>query len=337
MISNSENVAIREAATLNTTGPSFIVPCYNEAGNVEALLNAFHDVFDGVCDQWHLIMVDDGSTDATLEHITSLCADNNVEVIGFSRNFGKEAAILAGLNAALAHGSEIIGIIDADLQQPPAVALSMYQHLLEDAQTDIVVAYQDSRKESWAMSRIKGAFYRVFSTTSQRDTIADASDFRVFRRSVAEALVSMPEHYRFSKGLFPWVGFSVHAMPYTVAERHSGVSKWTFHKLLAYALEGIVSFSTTPLLLPLGMGAVVGLASIVYLIVLAIRSLSSNVGFGPWALAIFLLVSSLVLVALGIIGAYLSHVFVESVSRPHYIVKTHVLPQNRTVERENVS
>ena len=178
----------------------FIIPCYNEAGNVVALHEAFCDAFADSDVNWHLIMVDDGSRDNTFDELKNLAqADSRVEVLQFSRNFGKEAAVLAGLETSR---GDFVCIIDADLQQPPAIARQMLERLIANDEIDCVAAFQENRREGLAVRTLKKMFYRVFARAARTDVIQDASDFRVFRAPVREAILEVGEYHRFSKGIF---------------------------------------------------------------------------------------------------------------------------------------
>ena len=303
---------------------SFIVPCYNEQDNVLAFYEAFRQAFgaDGSID-WHLVMVDDGSRDATYERLSELAGrDGRVTVISFSRNFGKEAAIYAGLKESV--DSDYVGIIDADLQQPPATALEMYNILVENPQYDCVAAYQETRHEGALMEFMKRSFYEVFARAARSNTVvANASDFRVFNRDMADAIVDLPEYHRFSKGIFSWVGFNTYAYPYEPSERNAGSTKWSFKSLMKYAIDGILSFSTGPLHLITGLGLFCSAAALVYALVLIDKTLVVGVDVPGYAsnTALILLFGSVQLLAIGVIGEYLARLYEQEKQRPIYIVR----------------
>ena len=232
---------------------SLVVPCYNEAENVaafqEAVIGAFHDCgYD-----YEIIYVNDGSRDATLHNLKKLFAAQKcpVKVISFSRNFGKEAGIYAGLQQA---AGQYISLIDADLQQRPEIVRDMVKILDEKPEYDVVAAYQDRRGEGKVLSFFKKSFYAVINKLSSVKLQPDASDFRTFRRSVRDSILDLQEYHRFSKGIFAWVGYETCFIPYTACERAAGTTKWSFWKLVNYAVEGIIGFSTAPLRLATVLG-----------------------------------------------------------------------------------
>lgn len=266
-------------------------------------------------------MVDDGSTDGTFGELRAIAEeDARVRVIRFSRNFGKEAAIYAGLQASR---GDYIGIIDGDLQQPPSVAYEMVCELMGDQECDCVAAYQEHRREGKLVTWLKGRFYSVFAKAARTQVIADASDFRVFRRSVADAILQMPEYYRFSKGIFAWIGFTTKPYPYTPAEREAGETKWSLRSLFAYAFEGLLSFTTSPLHFITRFGLVVCALAIVYAIVLIVRTLVMGIDLPGYAstVALILLFGGGQFFAIGVIGEYLARAYIQGKNRPVYIIK----------------
>lgn len=303
---------------------SFIVPCYNEQDNVRAFYEAFVSAFgdDGTYD-WHLVMVDDGSADATFERLGELAAaDTRVTVISFSRNFGKEAAIYAGLSEA--KDSDYVGIIDADLQQPPATAREMFQILLDNPDYDCVAAYQAVRHEGALMGFVKRTFYKVFTQTSRSDGVVEnASDFRIFNNGVVRAILSMPEYHRFSKGIFSWVGFRTYPFPYEPSERNAGSTKWSFRSLMRYAIEGILSFSTQPLHLITGFGICCSGLALLYALYIVVKTLVVGKDVPGYAsiVALILLFGGIQLLAIGVIGEYLARLYEQEKRRPVYIVR----------------
>ena len=303
---------------------SFVVPCFNEEDNVIPFYEAFRDEFSrDEQEDWRLVMVDDGSSDDTYSRLEQLArTDARVTVLSFSRNFGKEAAVYAGLNEA--KESDYVGLIDADLQQLPSTALEMLKILESRDDIDCVAAYQESRKEGLLLGWVKRCFYKVFTHASRsQNVIENASDFRVFRHEVTEALLSLPEYHRFSKGLFSWIGFNTYAYPYTPEERNSGSTKWSVRSLVNYALEGILSFSTTPLHLVTITGVCVSIIAFIYAIVLVIRTLIFGIDVPGYAsiVALILIFGGLIQLSLGIIGEYLARLYVQEKSRPVYIVR----------------
>ena len=269
-----------------------------------------------------LIFVNDGSRDATISKLRALCdrAEYRVRVVSFSRNFGKEAALLAGLEAST---GEFTSIIDADLQQKPSYIVDMLQILEEHPEYDAVAAYQEERKEGRLLSLFKKTFYKVIDSLSDIKIMQAASDFRVLRRPVVEAILSLPEKCRFSKGIFAWVGFETYYMPYVVEERASGTSKWNFWKLMMYAFDGIVAFSNKPLIMSSVAGAAVFGLSILYLIIIVIKTIlwGEPVAGFPTLACLILMLSGIQLLGIGILGQYLAKNYTESKGRPVYVVK----------------
>ena len=245
---------------------SLVVPCFNEAENVALFQDAVIQAFDGCGYDYEIVYVNDGSRDATLHNLRKLHAQQKcpVKVISFSRNFGKEAGLYAGMQHA---SGDYISLIDADLQQRPEIVRDMVKILDEQPHTDVVAAYQDRRGESKILSFFKRSFYSLINKLSKVKLQPDASDFRTFRRSVAESMLSLGEYHRFSKGIFAWVGYETCFIPYTACERANGTSKWSFRKLFNYALEGIVGFSTAPLRLAVYLGSLTAVAALIYLII----------------------------------------------------------------------
>ncbi|MDD6729983.1 MAG: glycosyltransferase family 2 protein [Eggerthellaceae bacterium] len=308
---------------------SLIVPCFNEEGNVEAFYREAVQTFEEAHVSIELVFVDDGSRDATLARLREVAADADgrvpVQVISFSRNFGKESAIYAGMKAAR---GRTLCLIDADLQQPPALALSMFDYLRAHPDTDVVAAYQDVRNEGKVVAWLKRSFYKWFNRVTDRIEIPEnMSDFRVFRRSVGEALLSLPESYRFSKGLFAWVGFRTHAVPYTPRERNAGTSKWTVRSLFRYAFSGMMAFSTWPLKVAKWIGAVVSIAAFFYLLyVIIVDYLIVGTGVPGYAtlVSLVLLFGGIEMVVLGIMGDYMARDYIEEKRRPLYIVRERI-------------
>ncbi|MBQ6785997.1 MAG: glycosyltransferase, partial [Clostridia bacterium] len=217
---------------------------------------------------------------------------------------------LAGLNEA---SGDCFTIMDGDLQQGPDVVVEMVRYLEEHPECDCVTAFQENRSESPVMVFFKDSFYRIINRVSDVEFVSGASDFRTFRRNVRDAVLSMPETSRFSKGIFSWVGFETHYIPYTAAERLSGTSKWNFLKLWRYAVSGIISFTTTPLRLPLVFSGVTGAA--------AVGSAVFDKKKKDRALPAILGIGSVLLFAIGVLGEYIARVFQETKHRPVYLIK----------------
>ncbi len=301
---------------------SLIIPCYNEEGNVELFFDETEKVFKNSGYSYEYVFVNDGSVDSTREKLKNLFESNslnNITVVNFSRNFGKESAIFAGLKNAQ---GENICIIDADLQQRPETALKMYKILENNPQLDCVCAYQKQRKEGKVTSALKSAFYGVINKISETKFENGASDFRFFKAKVKDAMLQLGEYHRFSKGIFSWVGFNVHYMEYEADERNSGETKWGLWKLFKYAMSGIMAFSTAPLKIAtfIGLGSVG--VSVVYSVVTLIRKLLGQIDVSGFTQIILLLTffCGIILVILGIIGEYIAKIYQQVKNRPIYIV-----------------
>ena len=304
---------------------SMIVPCYNEAENVQAFQDAVIDAFEGCGYDYELIFVNDGSRDATLHNLKKIYTAQKcpVKVISFSRNFGKEAGLYAGLEHT---SGEYIALIDADLQQRPEIVRNMVEILDNNADTDVVAAYQDRRGEGKVLSFFKKSFYAIINKLSKVTLQPDASDFRTFRRSVRDSILELPEYHRFSKGIFAWVGYNTEFIPYTACERHSGTTKWNFWKLLNYAVEGIIGYSTAPLRFSTFIGAGSAVVAAIYLFVVILQKLIWGIDIPGYATIIVLILffGSMQLFGLGIIGEYVGRTFEQSKNRPVYIAKEYL-------------
>ena len=290
--------------------------------NVANFLEAVISAFKGCGYDYEIVFIDDGSKDATLHNLKKLYHAQKcpVKVVSFSRNFGKEAGLYAGLQ----HSSgEYISLIDADLQQRPEIVRDMVKILDEQPQYDVVAAYQDRRGEGKILSFFKKSFYAIINRMSDVTLHADASDFRTFRRSVRDSILSMAEYHRFSKGIFAWVGFDTCFIPYTACERTAGTTKWNFRKLMNYAIDGIIGFSTKPLRLATYLGVLTAIAAVIYLIVVVLQKLIVGIDVPGFATSIVLtlLLGGIQLFCIGIIGEYVGKIFEQSKDRPIYIAK----------------
>lgn len=301
---------------------SLVVPCYNEAENVALFQDAVLAAFTGCNYDFEIIYIDDGSKDATLFQLKKLHKEQKcpVKIISFARNFGKEAGIYAGLQHA---SGDYIALIDADLQQRPEIVRDMVQLLDEKPDLDMVAAYQDRRGESKLLSFFKRGFYKLINRLTDTPLKADASDFRTFRRSVAESILSLGEYHRFSKGIFAWVGYNTEFIPYTACKRARGKTKWSFGKLFNYAIDGIIGYSTKPLRFATVLGSLTSVAAFIYLIVVILQKLITGINIPGYAtiIVLILLLGGMQLFCLGIIGEYVGRTFVQSKNRPIYIAK----------------
>ena len=301
---------------------SLVVPCYNEAENVGLFQEAVMTAFDGCGYDYEIIFINDGSRDTTLHNLKKLYAQQKcpVKVISFARNFGKEAGLYAGLEHA---SGEYISLIDADLQQRPEIVRDMVRILDENPDTDVVAAYQDRRTEGAVLSFFKRCFYSVINKLSKVTLQSDASDFRTFRRSVRDSLLELGEYHRFSKGIFAWVGYETQFIPYTACPRAHGKSKWNFFKLLNYAIEGIIGFSTAPLRLSVYLGGFTAVGAVLYLLWVILEKLIWGIDVPGYAtiIVLILLLGSMQLFCIGIIGEYVGRTFEQSKNRPIYVAK----------------
>ena len=301
---------------------SLVVPCYNEAENVANFQEAVISAFDGCGYDYEIVFIDDGSKDATLHNLKKLYHTQKcpVKVVSFSRNFGKEAGLYAGLQHA---SGDYISLIDADLQQRPEIVRDMVKILDEQPQYDVVAAYQDRRGEGKVLSFFKKSFYAIINRMSDVTLHADASDFRTFRRSVRDSILSIAEYHRFSKGIFAWVGYDTCFIPYTACERTAGTTKWNFRKLMNYAIDGIIGFSTKPLRLATYLGVLTAIAAVIYLIVVVLQKLIVGIDVPGFAtiIVLTLLLGGIQLFCIGIIGEYVGKIFEQSKDRPIYVAK----------------
>lgn len=300
---------------------SIIIPCKNEEGNVALLYDKINSVLNKI--KYEIIFVDDGSKDKTMEKLNELYKKDmiHVKVLSFSRNFKKEAAMLAGLEHAT---GEYTCILDGDLQQNPEYLLQMMNYLDENAEYDEVAMVMNKRKaDSGFMAFCKKRFYGIMNKLSDIHFENAASDFRMFRSNVKRAILSLSEKNRFTKGIFSWVGFNIKYLPYEVEPRQSGSSSFSFKVSMNYAIDGILAFSTKPLKLAFILGHLFLFAFFVYLIVFLVQLLAFDLLFSPIYIVILLLlfIASLIFYVVGIVGLYLAKIYSEVKNRPVYIVK----------------
>jgi len=299
---------------------SVVVPAYNEAGSLPALMARLAPVMDALGEGWEAVLVNDGSTDATLDAMQRLrLADPRIAIVNLSRNFGKEAATTAGLDHA--RGDAVI-LLDADLQDPP----ELIPELVAAWRRGFDTVYAQRRErvgDSWLKRATASAFYRVMSRTGPVQVPRDTGDFRLMSRRVVEALGELRERHRFMKGLFAWVGYPSTAVHYDRLPRHAGSSAWSYWKLWNLALEGITGFTTAPLRVATYSGLLIGAGAALYLTIIVVRTLlfGNEVPGYPSLLAVILLLGGTQLLTLGIIGEYLARVFNEVKRRPLYLTE----------------
>lgn len=294
---------------------SVIVPCYNEEKNIVKFYNKILEDLKDI--DLELIFINDGSKDKTQVEVDKLLKnkDFKIKCINFSRNFGKESAMLAGLEN-VRKDADYISIIDADLQQNPKYLLKMYKYLNENLEIDEVACYQKKRKEG-ILSIFKKAFYKIINSFSEVEFKNGVSDFRMFRRSVLEAIISIKEHNRFSKGIFSYVGFNIYYMPYEVEKREEGKTSWNFFSLFSYALLGFKNFTNIFLNIIKTISLFLFLSSIIFLVV------RIKLGIDKIDILIFLILSmtSINIFVLSLIMSYIKLIDTDTKNRPQYIIR----------------
>ena len=299
-----------------------IVPCFNE----EESLPLFYDRIVQVAADlpeadFEFVFVDDGSKDRTLPILRDLAGrDSRVRYLSFSRNFGKEAGMLAGLRAAT---GDYVAILDADLQDPPEYLIEMYR-LLETGEYDCVNLYRTDRKgEGRIRSFFSDRFYAVYRKLTHIELRSGARDFRLMTRQVVDAILDMPEYNRFTKGIYSWVGFRTHWIGYENVERAAGESKFSFRGLIRYSISGITSFSTDPLTIASALGGISCAVAVLLALFYAIKALFFGdpvTGF-PTLVCLILLLGGMQLMCIGILGTYLAKTYMETKRRPLYFVR----------------
>jgi glycosyltransferase involved in cell wall biosynthesis len=298
---------------------SVVVPVFNEAANIGPLCERLVPVLDRIAAAWEILFVDDGSSDATLAAITARnAADRRIGAISFSRNFGKEIAIAAGLDHA--RGRAVV-IMDADLQHPPETIGALVERWR--AGYVMVYAQRTSREDESAVKRgFARLFYRLFDSFTHMHLPEGAGDFRLIDRKGVEVLRALPERARFSKGLYAWIGFKSIGVPFVVEERRHGTSKWSFRKLFRFAFDGITAFSTVPLRVWTYLGGLISLLSIAAAFYFAIKTLvfGTDVAGYPSLIVSITFLGGVQLMSLGIIGEYIGRIFAEVKRRPMYVV-----------------
>lgn len=322
---------------------SIVVPCYNE----QEVLPLFYDEITKVTDnmsvqypelEFEFLFINDGSKDKTLEILRSLAdKDKRVRYVSFSRNFGKESGMYAGLQNSK---GDYVVVMDADLQHPPAFLPEMYSYV-RDGEYDCATTRRVSRKgESKVRSWFARKFYSIMNKISQTEIVDGAQDFRFMTRQMVDAILSMSEYNRFSKGIFSWVGFHTRYIEYENVERAAGTTTWSFWGLFKYSLEGIMAFSTAPL----AISSLLGIISCAIAFILMIVTIIKTIAFGdpvagfPTTICVLFLLGGLQLFSTGILGQYLSKTYLESKHRPIYIMKeTEEIYRNRKNEKDKES
>lgn len=300
---------------------SIIVPVYNEEEAIKIFYDKITEVSAKIEAEFEIIFVNDGSKDKTLDIVKEYAIqDSRVRFVSFSRNFGKEAAMYAGLQAS---EGDYVAIMDVDLQDPPDLLPEMYNTLLEKKYDCVATKRQTRKGENPIISFCSRLFYKLINKMTKTEIVDGARDYRLMTRQMVEAVLSMKEYNRYSKGLFSFVGFKTKWIEFENKERVAGTTKWNFWKLFSYALDGIVGFSTAPLTMAAFIGVLFCLIAFIMIIVIIVKTLAFGDPTSGWpSLAcIIFMVSGIQLLCLGVIGEYLAKMYLEVKQRPIYIIK----------------
>lgn len=308
---------------------SAVIPCFNEEESLPLFLAEFQNVCQYMKQRWHtlrfeIILVDDGSSDRTIEVFKKAASNSNylfsVKWISFSRNFGKEAALYAGLQHA--HG-DYVATLDADMQDPPSLLPEMYEILQTEDYDDVATRRQDRKGEPPIRSWFARWFYSLINHISKADIVDGARDFRLMKRPMVDAILQMSEYNRFSKGIYGWVGFKTKWISYENVDRVAGQTKWNFFKLFVYALDGIVAFSTVPLVIASLLGILLCILAFVLIIFIIVRTamFGDPVAGWPSLICIITFIGGAQLLSIGILGQYLAKTYLETKHRPIYIIR----------------
>ncbi|WEV54947.1 glycosyltransferase family 2 protein [Leuconostocaceae bacterium ESL0723] len=298
---------------------SLVVPLHNEEDTVNIFYQTIQKMVPDLPVDIHYHFVDDGSTDRTMELLRALArADENVHYVSFSRNFGKEAGLYAGLQHA---DGDYVAVMDVDLQDPPELLPEMLNGVMSGEYDAVGTRRINRDGEGRVRSWFSEQFYKWMNKISQTQLVDGARDYRVMTRQMVDAILSLPENQRFSKGIFAWVGFKTKYLPYENRERVAGSSSWSFGALTRYAIEGIVSFSTVPLVLVTVLGFLSFVVAVLSAIFIIVRALVSNTSAAGWPsmVTIILFIGSVQLLSLGVIGRYVAAIFLETKRRPIYV------------------
>jgi len=301
---------------------SIIIPCFNEEASLPLFYAEMEKIKQQIKEGFEYIFVNDGSKDRTLQVLRDLNqTDRNVHYLSFSRNFGKEAALYAGLQHAT---GDYVTVMDADLQDPPALLIQMKNMLDENAELDCVGTRRTTREgEPLIRSFFAKMFYKLINKISQVEMVDGARDFRLMRRQMVDAVLEVSEYNRFSKGIFAWVGFKTEYLEYKNVERVAGQTSWNFWQLFNYSLEGIINFSDAPLTIAFAGGVVACLLAFFLIIIVIIRTLIFGDPTAGWPsmISIILFLGGFQLLTIGILGKYIGKIFMETKKRPIYVIK----------------
>ena len=301
---------------------TIVIPCYNEQETIPYLKVELYKLFDATKDvTFEIIMVDNSSNDNTLNMMKELHnADNRFHYISFSKNFGKDSSMYAGLKAST---GDYVTIMDADLQDPPMMILEMYRIIKSEAVDSVAAFRKDRHGEPFLRSLFAKWFYKLMNKFSDSNMVNGARDFRLMSRKMVDAVISLEESERFTKGIFSWVGFKTRWLPYENKERVAGKTKLPMSKAFSYALRGIVSFSTAPLLIASIIGFIFCFGSFIFFVVTVVKQLALKEAVAGYAsmMSVILFCFGLTFMLLGIIGQYLAQMYLEIKHRPKYIIK----------------
>ena len=300
---------------------SILIPCYNEEQSLPLLYPELVKLMDGNPNyEWELMFVNDGSRDKTLEVLRSLRQqDNRVNYVDLSRNFGKENAMLAGFDHVT---GDCMVIIDADLQHPPTLIPEMLKWW-EQGYDDVYAKRKSRGKESWLRKRLSLQFYKILQRSSRFDVLQNVGDFRLLDRCCINALKSMRESERYTTGMYSWIGFKKKDVEFVQGDRIAGESSWHYKQLFSFAIDGITSFTTTPLRISTVVGFIVSLLAFIYMIYVFIKAMiwGDPVQGYPTMVILLLFLGGIQLLSLGIIGEYIGRIYNETKNRPDYIVR----------------
>lgn len=300
---------------------TLIIPCYNEEESLPLLYPELVKVSQGMPEQaFEFLFVNDGSRDKTLVLLKELAQnDDRVKYISFSRNFGKEAAMYAGLENAK---GDYVAFMDADMQDPPSLLPQMYKAVTEEGYDSAATRRVTRKGEPPIRSFFARMFYKIMNKISDTDIVDGARDFRLMNRKFVDALLQMREYNRFSKGLFGWVGYKTKWIEFENVERIAGETKWPFWSLFKYSIEGILAFTTAPLVLASVIGIVLCLIAFVFIVFIVVRKICFNNSVDGWASMVCLIsfLGGLQLFAIGVVGQYLAKMYLEVKNRPIYLI-----------------
>lgn len=299
---------------------AIIVPCYNEQEALPIFYEETTKVMSKLNYEYRILLVNDGSRDDTLSIMKSIAEkDEHVKYLSFSRNFGKEAAMYAGFCNA---DADYVCVMDADMQDPPSLLPKMLEIIHNEGYDSVATRRKDREGEPPIRSWFARAFYKIINRISDADIVDGARDFRLMKREMVEAIVNMTEYNRFSKGIFGWIGFKTYWLSYDNVERVAGETKWNFWKLTKYAIDGIINFSQAPLSAVSWFGVLMTAFSFLALLVVVVRRLIYGDPVAGWAstICVIIFIGGLQLFCLGVIGQYISKMYVETKKRPHFII-----------------